>query len=515
MPAVRRFGLVGALAALVLAGCGGEPRREIRQDVVANRAPQAEQKINALYRHHLAEYGERGAQVGNSRHLLLWRLERATVDALQGEWGLALAHLREAARVARENRTRSAARAVGAAVINDNLLRWTGEPFELARIPYYAMFAELALAQRRAGTLRDAAPTAPAAKGALAERGAVEDAAVHRDRAASAAIALEEQLRRIADGQEGATRWTQHGWLHAAAAAVRLATAATADDRQAAALYADRARIAYERAGGVPKAVEAIIARANGAAGAPAGHGSVLVVEEVGFVPKRDALTVWVVVGAPPRGAYVDLGGVFVYVDDPNPDLLDGLEAFPLPGPIIRGLSGGQFGVFGCEVPVMPMRGPRPGTGSLSVDQGPPLALDPVEDVEAAARICFDDRKARRIVAIIARTAGKLIAARQGIGAATQGHDSPEARALKEIAWLFSSALVTASEQADTRCWTLLPNRVAAQLVDVPVGMRSLSVIAADGRARHLGQIDVRPGVLSVVMVRSFPEGVDHIGGGQ
>lgn len=511
---------VAACAALALAGCGAPSRREVRQDVVAGKPAEAERKLDRIYRHHLREYGWDSAQTGNSRHLLLWRLERGVVDLIQTEYLNALGHLREASRLAREARTRSLARGVGAAVLNDNLTRWSGEPFELVRIPYYGMLANLALAQRADGTMRDADPTGiPAAKGAVPEPRRAADASLYRDRAASAAIALEDQLRALAAGEHGSTDYRDDGWLHLMAAAVRSATAEGGDDRAAAELYARRARDAYARTGVTPAVAQALIARIadrQGTGMPPPGHGSVLLIEEVGFVPKREALTVYVVTGAPPRGAYLDLGGVFIYVDDPDPDpdALPAAHLIPIPGEIIRSLTGGRFGVFGCEVPVLPRRGPRPAIGSLAIDHGAPVPLEQVSDVEAHARTCFADHRGRRLATIIARTAGKLIAARQGIGAIqVDGRDSPEARALRDVLWFVSSALVTASEQADTRCWTLLPNRVAATLVHVPAGMRSIGVVQGDGVARHLGQVRVRDGQLAIVAVRSFPAGVDHAGG--
>ena len=519
--AIGRSGLgLAACAALALAGCGGPSRREVRADVVANKPAAAEEKINRIYHHHLGEFDQDAPQTGNSRHLLLWRLERGVVDLLQTEYLNALGHFREATRVAREARTRSIARGIGAAVVNDNLTRWTGEPFELVRIPYYAMLANLALAQRADGTLQDADPTGiPAAKGAVPEPRRAADALLYADRAASGAIALEEQLRALSAGEFGESDYRDDGWLHLIAAAVRSATAEGGDDRAAAELYARRASTAFAAAGSTPAVAQALITRLTERSGQgmpPPGHGSVLLIEEVGFVPKREALSVYVVTGAPPRGAYLDLGGVFIYVDDPNPDALPSANLIPIPGSIIRGLTGGQFGVFGCEVPVLPRRATRPASGSLAIDQGAPVALEWVSDVEEHARTCFADHQGRRIATIIARTAGKLIAARQGIGTIqVDGRDSAEARALRDVLWFLSSALVTASEQADTRCWTLLPNRVAATLVHVPAGMRSLGLVQGDGVARHLGQIRLRPGQLAIVTVRSFPAGVDHVGGGQ
>ena len=50
------------------------------------------------------------------------------------------------------------------------------------------------------------------------------DALLYADRAASSAIALEEQLRALAAGEFGESDYRDDGWLHLIAAAVRSAT---------------------------------------------------------------------------------------------------------------------------------------------------------------------------------------------------------------------------------------------------------------------------------------------------
>lgn len=519
-PMLRGCLLPGVIAVLALAGCGGSPRNAIRTAVIENRHAEAEQQLNDLYHHHLAEHGERSPQVGNSRHLMLWRLERGTIDFVHGEDGNALAHFREANRLARENRTRSIARAMSATVLNDNLTRWSGEPFETVRIPYYGMLANLLLAQRGDGTW--APPLPKPAKGEVREP-AVGDAEALYDRAASGATQVHESLRVLAAGELGDTKYRSDPFLELVAAAVRFTTARNGDDVQAARLYARSAAEGYAAAGATPAFAQALMARINGETRAPEGHASVLVLEEVGFVPKRDALTIYVVTATPPHGTQSwDLGWGFIYTDDPNPGALADLDVLPLPGAVVRDITGGRFGVFGCEIPVMPRTRARPGVGSLSVDGGARLALESADDVEAHARTCFSDRQARRVAATIVRTVAKLVVVRQGLGAAEHEYAKDknkkkrdDAEAVVDLLWFLGSALVTVSEQADVRCWELLPNRIGATFVDVPVGRRDLTVYQADGAPRSLGTVDLHPGQIAVVTLRSFPGNIDHVGGGQ
>ena len=512
-----RLSLLSAgLALLALAGCGSAPRKAIRTAVIENRHAEVEQRLNKYYHHHLAEYGQTAAQTGNSRHLMLWRLERGSADFIHGEGGNALAHFKDASRLARENRTRSLARGMSAALVNDNLIRWTGESFEIVRIPYYGMLANLLLAQRSDCTW--APPLHPPAKGEVKEP-PLGNAETLYDRAASAATHVHESLRVLAAGELGDTAYRSDPFLELVAAAVRFTTARTSDDVQAARLYARSAADGYAKAGATPTFAQALLARINGETQAPAGHASVLVLEEVGFVPKRDALTIYVVTATPPRGTQsCDLGWGFIYTDDPNPDALAGLDLLPLPGEVVRDLTGGRFGVFGCEIPVMPRARARPEVGSVAVDGGGRLALERADDLEAHARTCFSDRHARRVAAIIVRPVAKLVAVRQGIGAAERKEKKKhpvEAQIIADLLWFFGSALVTVSEQADVRCWQLLPNRIGAAFIDVPAGQRSLTVFQADGAPRNLGAINLKPGQIALVTLRSFTSPIDHVGGGQ
>jgi len=505
------------LALVVLTGCGGSPRNAIRTAVIEDHHAKAEQQLNELYHHHLAEYGQTSAQVENSRQLMLWRLERGTADFIHGEDGNALAHFKDANRLARENRTRSVARAMSAALVNDNLIRWTGEPFEIVRIPYYGMLANMLLAQRSDGTW--APPLPKPASGEVPEPPVATAEALY-DRAASGASQVHESLRALAAGDLGETAYRHDPFVELVAAAVRFSTARSDDDRQMARLYARTAAEGYAKNGAPPAFAQALLARIAGETQAPAGHASVLVLEEVGFVPKRDALTVYVVTAAPPSGTQSwDLGWGFIYTDDPNPGALADLKTLPLPGEVVRDITGGRAGVFGCEVPVMPRPGARPALGSVSVNGGARLALESGDDVEAHARTCFADRHARRVAAIIVRTVAKLVIVRQGLGAAKDEYEkknnSSDAEALKDLLWFVGSSLVTASEQADVRCWETLPNRIGAGFIDLPAGRQTLTVYQADGSPRSLGEVDLRPGQVAIVTLRSFPANHDHVGGGQ
>lgn len=510
-------------AALAIVGCGPD-RREIRQAVIDQRYPEAEKKLNKLYDCHGVEFGH-GDVDDPGKHALLWHMERGTVDMLQGEWLNGLDHFRAAFRFAREVRTKSLTRGAAAVLINDTLRQYSGEPFEYPYIAYYGTCANLFAAQRAEG-LTHAPPRAPADKDARPEPLASRDYETYYDRAASGAAAMEMLQRASSEQEFGEYHYRENAFLHLLAAAVRHATARSSDDRQAAMLCAERAWTAYEKNGSMPNMARLLIPYIMAQYDAEraqeltkseppeidADEGMLLIIEELGFVPKREALKIYAVTAAPAHGAAVDLGGLFIYVDGPNREEIDQFNGLILPGELIRQVTGGNLGVFGFEVPVMPRPGARPAAGNALVD-GQVVALDLVDDVEAHARSCFDEHKARRLALIISRTVAKLVGTKAGIDEiSVHGQRSAAADALHHLLWFLGSMAVTASEQADTRCWTLLPNRIAATVVHLPAGPHQVAMRGADGIDRPLADVEIRSGGLTVVMTRSFPPGFDHAG---
>jgi hypothetical protein len=511
-------GVLVFLAALVLAGCGGPDRREIRQEVIEQRYPEAEKKLNKLY-------SQKDSSTGPGKHALLWHMERGTVDALQGEWLNGLEHFKSAARLAREVRTKSVTRGTAATLINDTLRQYSGEPFEFPFIAYYGMCANLAVAQREQGVV-SGQPPVPAGKGAAAEPPAAHDVETYYDRAASASAALEAIQRSTRDQEFGEYHYRDNPFLHLIAAAVRHATARSGDDRQAAMLAAELAWQSYEKAGSIPSLARLLVPyimaqydseRAQQVTKTEPskiaeGEGMLLIVEELGYVPKREALKIIAVTAVPAQRVAIDLGGLFIYIDGPNPDDINQFHGLVVPGELVRQITGGSLGVFGFEMPVMPHPGPRPAAGQALVN-GQAVALEIVDDVEAHARSCFDEHKARRLVLILTRTIAKLVGARQGIDQiSVNGRHSASAEALHGLLWFLGSAAVTATEQADTRCWTLLPNRIAAAAVRLPAGTHTVAIRRADGVERPLGSVLIRPGALAMLATRDFPAGSDHSG---
>lgn len=476
---------------VLIAGCGPDRRVAARQAAISGDAQAQRAAINDLYGHHLAEDGETSTALSQSRHLLLWRLERGAAAYARGDDLAAVEHFTEATRLAREARTRSLARAASAAVINDNLTRWSGEAAELVRIPAYGGLAHLSLAQQAEGLL-PGGTVDPAA------------AALHGDRAASAALALVDQLERLKDGELGTGTYQDDPWLWTLAGVLRKATAVLADDHTGARLCADRAEAAWAEEGTMPAVVRDLLPVLRGEASRD--QGWVLVLEDSGWVPLRQELRIYITTVAPPAstGGW-DVGGVFIYVDGPGKEHLDPLHGLILPGELIRKITRGRFGVFGCEIPVIPALGRRPALGRAA---GPTVAgLEAVDDIGADVSRCFMDGQKSRVLAIIVRTVAKLIAARQGVEAIKDSGEGGKNEALAEGLWLLLTGLVTTSEQADTRCWSQLPGRSGATLLTLAPGDHHLTLTGGDGRVETVSPVRVRPGGIAVVRLRSYPDG--------
>lgn len=512
---------------IVVAGCSGIDRRTIRLDVAEGRYVKAERALNDLCHRHLDEFGAGDETTGLSTHALLWRFERGLVDHIQGEHANALAHFQAAWRLGRELRTASVGREAATLLVNDNLRRYRGEPVEHAYAAGYAMLDNLFLAQRVDGTWLPPAPSGGG--GGRREPPLSEPAEVYADRAVSCSAALTDLQRETAEQQFGASDYREDAFLHFLTAAVRHAAASDGDDRQDAALAGERAAALWAH-GGVPEAARILLPRIAAAAGRTLpglpvpplsdGLGTVLVLEEIGYVPKREALQVYALTGAAPPRAHVDIGGVFVYVNNPaqGRDLNRFFSGVVLPGELVRRLTGGRIGVFGFEVPVLPYPRRRPPAGVVTGDGLAATALTVAADVERQVRTCYDDHRARRLITIITRTVAKLVAVRQGLGAAVpverrNGQRKAEAEFLRDVLWGLGSLAVTASEQADTRCWSLLPDRIAAAAIDLPAGRRRLAIQRSDGGVQDLGEVDVRPGRLLIVGARTFAGGAGDLAG--
>jgi hypothetical protein len=78
---------------------------------------------------------------------------------------------------------------------------------------------------------------------------------------------------------------------------------------------------------------------------------------------------------------------------------------------------------------------------------------------------------------------------------------------LGDVAAILGNAFAAVTERADTRAWTLLPADLQIVRLELPAGPQDIRVSAAGRTARplELGEVDVRPGRVTVLAVRAWP----------
>ncbi len=125
-----------------------------------------------------------------------------------------------------------------------------------------------------------------------------------------------------------------------------------------------------------------------------------------------------------------------------------------------------------------PVAGCRLETGSA----GPVAGTVVAANLARQARITFEAEKPTIFFKTILRGLTKYLATRQ-----------TRKSAGKIFGWL-ANAFGAATEKADTRCWSTLPDRILLGRLDLPAGRHDLRVELLDGRGRVLG-VQTIPGV--------------------
>ncbi|HZF67412.1 MAG TPA: hypothetical protein VEZ47_05215, partial [Gemmatirosa sp.] len=134
--------------------------------------------------------------------------------------------------------------------------------------------------------------------------------------------------------------------------------------------------------------------------------------------------------------------------------------------------------------------------GAMLAPAGPGLAGDgatmAVGDVSRALAGDFRRDRPARLARLLARAALKRSLAAQA------------GRKHEEIGQL-ASLLASATEQADTRSWHLLPGTIEVVRLRVPAGTRPLTA-SVGGRVVPLGEVSVRAGAITFVGTRVWAE---------
>ena len=262
----------------------------------------------------------------------------------------------------------------------------------------------------------------------------------------------------------------------------------------------------------------------------PAGHGSVLVLNHVGYITHPEVLDIRFVAAqfsgsqnpTPAQAAQGHtsskfyIGAVAFWATGPGSDVVKTWGALPIPSDLVQKLiAPGGAAFIGFAIPVHDVDRPilPPGTvrarpaGSTSNVGDFAKPLEVLTDLDAYARATLKDDQPGVLAKTMIRTAAKQTAvAVASHQVEKQNKDKDGVGQLLGLAVnLIGSAAMTFSEVADTRAWTTLPDHISGTLLDLPAGRYTLTIDTVLGPV-ECGGVIVEPGRVVVVPVRTFPE---------
>ena len=210
---------------------------------------------------------------------------------------------------------------------------------------------------------------------------------------------------------------------------------------------------------------------ANNALRAPArpqGHGTILVVCQLGRAPIRRQARYWITTGGAPHQ---------------------------------------------LNIPVMQKRPGGASSASVSLDGSDRGVVQMMFDLSDQLMRRYDDEFPRLVAAAVTQVvpralAGKAIAKGVEMAIEDEGDSEAEEAAAELVGALvgfLGESAVAATQVADVRCWSLLPGNYGAMRLDVAPGQHSLSVaLSGVGLPRQVS-VDVGPGELVLVNIISEP----------
>lgn len=529
--------VLGGVAAALLAGCGEE--RGAVQLIEQVRAGQLAKAA--------ATAGELRA---GDNDALVREMELGMIAHLAGDRAAACRHLDQAAVLVDQRRSGSVAGAVASWVYNDTAKPYPGWPYEHAQVDCVRVVDHLLAAQDLDGTWRGGPPLRSAQP--LPPPPASSDglgADLHRERAITFARRLANSTLKYTKDDRGGERYDDDPFGRLLAGVTVLALPKgerTASDDQFATVALGTALKAFEAqhqrlAAGQPFRYEAPARPALaatlwlrqlqqydperfqgertrlGAAADPAlpeGHGSVLVLNHVGFITRPEPLQMGILgVGSRPPPNYDGwkVGGLAFWARGPGQEVVHSWAAIPVPGTLVQqALAPGGAAVIGFEIPVHRSDRPLGSPAALRVDGGAARGLEVVADLDAYARGTLKDEQPGIVLKTLSRSLikqGAVAATAHAVGTKREGRsDGTDPLAL--IVNLAGSALMTATESADLRAWLTLPDHVEGLLVDLPAGRHRLELDTRGGTVA-LGEVEVPAGRLAVVAVRTFTPETD------
>ena len=581
------------LGLLLLPGCftprtADAMRVESMKAVIENQQATAVGTLNELYESHFTgEIAEVGGSPTtkdkiNAKQSLLWHMERGLVDHVFGDLLSSNLHLDRAGELVDERRTKTLVTEVGTFAANDTIRDFPGTAFEHTQVDYYRALNRVLQAEQREGIylpthILAPLPPKPNEKRAVASTlwtlngNDGVSAADNYDRAINFSRRM--TINQLQETKEaaGSNRYNDDPFARFLAAtltyAPKIGDRAEAN-RQFADVMLKKSMEGYTKQAEIltgkqpfryevsrrPETVERMYIRHCRAydpdaferslsqyglsatdpriqnAALPAGHGSVLVLNHVGYITHPEVLDIRFVAAqfsgsqnpTPAQAAQGHtsskfyIGAVAFWATGPGSDVVKTWGALPIPSDLVQKLiAPGGAAFIGFAIPVHDVDRPilPPGTvrarpaGSTSNVGDFAKPLEVLTDLDAYARATLKDDQPGVLAKTMIRTAAKQTAvAVASHQVEKQNKDKDGVGQLLGLAVnLIGSAAMTFSEVADTRAWTTLPDHISGTLLDLPAGRYTLTIDTVLGPV-ECGGVIVEPGRVVVVPVRTFPE---------
>ena len=547
------------IGTLVLGGCASRDERSaIRQHAVSGDFDSAQRELNDLYGSRLEGDTAGATDSLNSKHGLLWSLDRGILATLAGDYEQAFRLLDTASNLVEAYRTEWTAgnitREIGAAVINDTLRRYDGNAYEHIQVEFWRSLNELLRAQYLAGVT---------GSGQVADR----EARQHYQNAVSFARRMVlNQIQETIDAADDSVWWKTYiddpfarlysaalmlaipqeqrvqSDLQLAQEMLKLAWAAYEEDHKK---LANKTLWRYETARRVhnqtlltlmhrvgntydPKGWQRLVEQeAIPPANTPqlvagelrygetrhGGHGSVMVLNLVDLIAFNEVLEIYVAAGTIPssykrinkEGDEVESfkwGGLAFAAIGPGASVADSWGVLPVPGEISDALAPGGIAIMGTEIPVhAPDHEIAPVAQLIVATESGQIAIpmDVLCDLDAYARATLKDEQPAVLIRALLRTTAKQVAA-----AAVANEAEKEDPLWGALVGLASSLAMTATEIADLRGSLLLPNTIQGGIIDLPAGTHQLFLEVAEGQL-DLGTVTITANELVILPVRTFP----------
>jgi hypothetical protein len=536
----------------LLSGCGRtRTGANVQYDLSVGRLAQAQQVIDETYGGSFDAAGKPSADIQQgSRHALLWTLESAQIQRLSGDHARTDAVLETASDKVEELRTRWTTSAkmadIGSWLANDTVLQYEGAGYEHIQVDWMRACSQLLQAQAAEGIYLAHSTTAAVE---LAQGGGTSSdrARQHYTQAVSYIRHLTEKEPKEVLDASGSRRYyddpcarllagvlmdalpkdlRKFDDLQYADAQFRLAWQSYASQAKA---FTGQKSFRYE-VGNAPAIARTLLVRnarrydpAGHAAGLqhigidaasvadrPQGHGSLLVVNEVDFISRKEPLTINVAVATIPefqaswRGTThnVNIGGFVFWAEGPAAEGIEHWAALPLPGQLTKAVVPGGAAYWRFELPVHAPDSPAPAPQRFVLRPAGELSAAPREitaetasDLDAYARATLKDEQVWTAVKTLTRTVVKQ---------ASVSLAAYEAKKRNEwvglAAQLGGSIAMSLTENADLRGSNLMANRIELAHADLPPGVYCLELAG-----RRLCALRIVADRTTIVPIRSFP----------